>query len=42
MADDRGSGERRRLGNGWIWIVVVIAAVLAWWIFNLGTASATT
>jgi hypothetical protein len=34
--------ERKRIGNGWIWMAVVIAAVLAWLLFNIGTGSVTT
>jgi hypothetical protein len=33
---------RKRIGNGWIWVAVVLAAVLAWWLLNLATGAATT
>ena len=38
----RMAEPRKRIGNGWIWVAVVLAAVLAWWLLNLATGAATT
>jgi hypothetical protein len=39
MADH---GSRKRIGNGWIWMLVVLAAIVAWWVFNIGIGGGTT
>ena len=33
---------RKRVGNGWIWLLIVLAIIGAWLVFNIGVGGGTT
>ncbi len=34
--------ERKRVGRWWVWVVVVLGAVVAWQLFNIAIGGGTT